>query len=235
MAVYENAGNNSQEMITLSDDEYREVDTSERSEEPDDSCPDSYFMDLYSQYMSDKRRRKLEKKTKKGLKPKRGEKKKKKKKKYRRKNWLDDDLPCYLPAAVPPQEDAVSLSLKQTLETSSIVRAGTEIPIEMQLSPSCSGLIFGKSKNPYDKPYVGKSSLKDAHTVIAGGSGAGKTSGIAGPTLESWRGPIFTVDFKGDLTNIGAFRKPKILNFIRGKPNMYLHDSGGDGCARLPG
>jgi len=51
-----------------------------------------------------------------------------------------------------------------------------------------------------DKFYVGKPQDCDGHVLVIGGAGSGKSSCIAIPTLETWGGPIFAIDIKGELT-----------------------------------
>lgn len=42
----------------------------------------------------------------------------------------------------------------------------------------------------------------EGHIVIIGGSGSGKSSGIAAPTMESYKGPMVVTDIKGELSKI---------------------------------
>lgn len=59
-----------------------------------------------------------------------------------------------------------------------------------------SGFFFGYK----NIDYIGKPEDKDGHVLIVGGAGSGKSSCIAIPTLETWRGTIFAIDIKGELT-----------------------------------
>ena len=42
----------------------------------------------------------------------------------------------------------------------------------------------------------------EGHIVIIGGSGSGKSSGIAAPTMESYKGPMVVTDIKGELSRL---------------------------------
>lgn len=60
-----------------------------------------------------------------------------------------------------------------------------------------SGFVFGKDKD--NGKYITKSEETDGHILVIGGAGFGKTSGIAIPTLKSWKGRAFVIDIKGEL------------------------------------
>lgn len=47
--------------------------------------------------------------------------------------------------------------------------------------------------------YIGKSFHRDAHVLVAGESGRGKTQCIVLPTMATWMGSQVTLDVKGDL------------------------------------
>ena len=57
------------------------------------------------------------------------------------------------------------------------------------------GVVFGKLK----ARFIVKPEMSDGHILIIGGAGSGKTSGIAIPTLMSWKNRIFAIDIKGEL------------------------------------
>lgn len=68
--------------------------------------------------------------------------------------------------------------------------------------------------------YVGKPISKDGHILVVGGAGSGKSSCIAIPTLKTWRGTIFAIDIKGELTKEwkkikGDKRPAKIFNLTK--------------------
>lgn len=62
-------------------------------------------------------------------------------------------------------------------------------------SNSVNGFVFGKSGSTY----ITKPEDTDGHMLIIGGAGSGKTSGIAIPTLMSWKNRVFAIDIKGEL------------------------------------
>ncbi|MCL2513993.1 MAG: type IV secretory system conjugative DNA transfer family protein [Oscillospiraceae bacterium] len=57
------------------------------------------------------------------------------------------------------------------------------------------GVIFGKWRGQY----LVKPEQADGHVLVVGGSGSGKSSCVAIPTLRSWRGGVFAIDIKGEL------------------------------------
>jgi type IV secretion system protein VirD4 len=71
------------------------------------------------------------------------------------------------------------------------------------------GFIFGK-KGFF---YVGKDENDDGHVLVLGGSGSGKTTSIAIPSLISWRARAFVVDIKGELYQKTRQQRPSILAF----------------------
>lgn len=222
-------------VIELNEDDYREVKSSDEPE-AEDFCeveavdePESVELEykpspsVSAMYAELCRKREESKKLKKGKKHKAHKKKGKKKAKYKRKR--DADYALYWPSSEPMlPDDAVSLSLQHTLEESTIRRVGMEVPVGIQLSPGNSGVIFGLCKDPTDKPLAGKPAVLDGHVAVFGGSGAGKSTGIAMPTIISWKGPVFTFDFKGDLTRLGERRNANILYLVRGYRNTLFYD-----------
>lgn len=58
-----------------------------------------------------------------------------------------------------------------------------------------SGMVFGKKGSNY----VTKKEDEDGHALIIGGAGSGKSSGVAIPTLMSWKNRAFVIDIKGEL------------------------------------
>jgi len=57
------------------------------------------------------------------------------------------------------------------------------------------GFIFGKIGDKF----ITKKEEKDGHILIVGGSGSGKTSCLAIPSLWTWKSPVFCIDIKGEL------------------------------------
>lgn len=67
--------------------------------------------------------------------------------------------------------------------------------ITAQSHREVSGFVFGK----YKGEYITKPEEADGHILVVGGAGSGKSSGIAIPTLKSWKGRAFVIDIKGEL------------------------------------
>lgn len=139
-------------------------------------------------------------------------KKKKKHKKKKNNNFLS----CI------PQSDATSLFEQQMFFKDSVIRDGYNIPAALIFNPRReSAFLFGKTLSG---DFVGKRQGDDGHIAIIGGSGSGKTTGLAIPTTLTWHGSIFSFDFKGDLIKWAKRRKPKILYMLRGQENHYWYD-----------
>ena len=67
------------------------------------------------------------------------------------------------------------------------------------------GITFGlsNSQRPFCAAYrVGIPQGMEGHIVIIGGSGSGKSSGIAAPSMESYKGPMVVTDIKGELSRL---------------------------------
>ena len=71
------------------------------------------------------------------------------------------------------------------------------------------GIILGKEKNKY---FVKDEQEKGA-VLVVGGQRSGKTSGIAIPTLKSWKGGVFAIDIKGELYETTA--KDRNTEFVK--------------------
>jgi type IV secretion system protein VirD4 len=82
------------------------------------------------------------------------------------------------------------------------------------------GFIFGKCL----LWYVGKKESVDGHVLVLGGSGSGKSTAIAIPSLISWRERAFVVDIKGELYAKTRHRRPNILPFNPLDENSYGYD-----------
>ena len=67
--------------------------------------------------------------------------------------------------------------------------------VETVTASKLCGMVFGKLKGKF----VIKPEAADGHILIIGGAGSGKTSGIAIPTLMSWKNRVFAIDIKGEL------------------------------------
>lgn len=161
---------------------------------------------------------------KKEKKSKKGDKKKGKKRKDH-----DETLPCL------SQNDAFELFERQAFLQESILREGCEVPPSLILSSRYdSAFVFGRALSGN---CVGKRTDIDGHIAVFGGSGSGKTTGLAIPTMHLWRDPIFAFDFKGDLIqwSTHAGRKAKMVSMVNESKNhdwwydpFYFLRQGGD-------
>ena len=88
-------------------------------------------------------------------------------------------------------------------------------------SPEPRGVFFGKRVSQY----VVKSEDMDGHVLVVGGTGTGKSSCIAIPTLRNWKGTIFAIDIKGELyANTKQHRRNIKLFNPEDKENRYVYD-----------
>lgn len=149
--------------------------------------------------------------------PKTARKKRSKGKKHKKKGDSKDHfLPCI------PQRDVIGLFEQQRFLEESIIREGHDVPFSLIFNPRReSAFLIGKTLSG---EFVGKHQDDDGHIAIFGGSGSGKTSSIAIPTTTTWRGSIFSFDFKGDLLKWAERRNPKILNILSGQKNHCWYD-----------
>lgn len=164
---------------------------------------------IYLEYMASKMGKKPNEKKHKRKKHKRKKHKKKKK---------SDIIPYY------PLVGEVSPSFATQLkEEEYSIRQGHNIPSSMTFSSHYeSFFMFGKAEN---RTAVGKDQSDDGHIAVFGGSGSGKTTGIAIPNLLTWKGTIFSFDFKGDLLRYAMKRRnTKILSFLENQQNIYWYD-----------
>ena len=69
------------------------------------------------------------------------------------------------------------------------------------LSFKPQGFTFGEYHRAFSRPrYFFKDEYTDGHILIVGGAGAGKSSGLAIPSLRSWSSSVFAIDIKGELS-----------------------------------
>ena len=114
----------------------------------------------------------------------------------------------------------------QKFDSAFAARRGENIPSAMIFSSEHdSGVVFGYA-NDLDgqKQLVGKRAEIDGHIAVFGGSGSGKTTGIAAPTCAAWKSPIFMFDFKGDLLKYRKRTDAKVLYLLSGKENAFYYD-----------
>ena len=119
-----------------------------------------------------------------------GKKKKKKRRKYD--IWLGD--PDYRAHKVKLSGDP-SNSWQQ-----SQALLERNIPLSMRLPIRAPGFFLGLPSGPGSGSYVGIPQKTEDHILVLGGSGSGKSSGIAKPTLKTWDGAICATDVKGELS-----------------------------------
>lgn len=72
---------------------------------------------------------------------------------------------------------------------------GFEAEFNLDTKENISGMVFGKVK----RKYVTKKEEIDGHSITIGGAGSGKSTGVAIPTLMSWKSRAFVIDIKGEL------------------------------------
>lgn len=70
------------------------------------------------------------------------------------------------------------------------------------------GFFFGSQNQEH---YVGISQGEEGNIVIIGGSGSGKSAGVAKPTLRMWKGAICATDIKGELSDFYANMSEKMF------------------------
>lgn len=76
------------------------------------------------------------------------------------------------------------------------------IPKQLCLPTRASpGVCLGYNKTTGTSQYIGIPQGTEGNVLIIGGCGSGKSSGIAKPTLCTWRGSICATDVKGELSD----------------------------------
>ncbi len=98
-------------------------------------------------------------------------------------------------------------------------RKDSGVPDWMVLNPDDGGFHFGKLSSQ-SGCYVGKQRDRDGHIAVFGGSGSGKSSQIAIPTIHTWKGRIFAIDVKGELLAQATGEPMKVLYLTQDKRNM---------------
>jgi len=112
---------------------------------------------------------------------------------------------------------------EQTFVDGYLARQGHNIPATLTFNyPQESAFVFGRTAAG---KLVGKPLDEDGHIAIFGGSGSGKSTGIAIPNIYTWKGTIFSFDFKGDLIKwLGKRKRAKVLYLLSGAENLYWYD-----------
>ncbi|MCL2671293.1 MAG: type IV secretory system conjugative DNA transfer family protein [Clostridiales bacterium] len=100
-------------------------------------------------------------------------------------------------------------------------RAAKNPPAPFALQGSIrSGVFFGK----HDCRCIRKPQDMDGHVLVIGGTGSGKTSCIAIPTLRAWGGRVFAIDIKGELYDRTIAYRPDIHIFNPLQACSYGYD-----------
>ena len=120
-----------------------------------------------------------------------GKKKKKKRRKYD--IWLGD--PDYRAHKVKLSGDP-SNSWQQS---QALLERNIPPPTLLSMCDN-PGFFLGLPSGPGSGSYVGIPQKTEDHILVLGGSGSGKSSGIAKPTLKTWDGAICATDVKGELS-----------------------------------
>lgn len=108
--------------------------------------------------------------------------------------WLDDDGYDARHAELPPTDYTYLRQLQRP--------DNKELPEEMRLTIRGSpGFFLGLPGEPEGDNYIGIPQGTEGNVVVVGGNGSGKSTGIAKPTLRTWRGAICVTDIKGELSD----------------------------------
>lgn len=67
---------------------------------------------------------------------------------------------------------------------------------QVKLLGNSEGIVLGK----INEQLIEKPAEVQGHCLIVGGSGSGKSRGVAIPTLLRWKGSVFAIDIKGELS-----------------------------------
>ncbi len=78
-----------------------------------------------------------------------------------------------------------------------------------RLLNNSGGVVFGRINNSL----VEKPAEIQGHSLIVGGTGTGKSRGIAIPTLLRWKGAVLAIDVKGELSKLTAQHRPNVHIF----------------------
>lgn len=101
-------------------------------------------------------------------------------------------------------EKALRRTRKNSEQFSSVLNTSNapqnEVTDSLLLALNDPGAFFGVPWDLSDGFYVGMKQGGDGHILVIGGSGTGKSSGIAMPTLCTWRGPMCVTDINGELS-----------------------------------
>lgn len=142
---------------------------------------------------------------------------KKRQKKRKKKKSKHGNTELFLPQADVYRQLEQSIHEKRAIRTASYF-----VPHQLTLSDQReSAFLFGRT---IYNALAGKKSVDDGHIAVFGGSGSGKTTGIAVPTLHTWKGTIFSFDLKGDLIGHIRKRRAQTLYMLDGSENYFYYD-----------
>lgn len=80
-------------------------------------------------------------------------------------------------------------------------RNASKIPKRLRLKTGCDpGFFFGGLNQVKKGYFIGMPQGEDGNIAAIGGSSSGKTTSIAEPTLEHWKGAMCVTDIKGELS-----------------------------------
>lgn len=119
-----------------------------------------------------------------------------KKSKYTK--WLGDD--SYDASRIEVQDSVHDYfaHLSQTQDTEGI-------PQKLILgSSNAQGVVFGVKHGVNSDIFIGMSQGNEGNIVVIGGNASGKSSGIAKPTIATWKGAMCITDIKGELSEFYA-------------------------------
>ena len=99
-----------------------------------------------------------------------------------------------------------------------------KVPKEL-LSASPQGFVFGEHRHFLrSTQYFCKAERTDGHTLIVGGAGVGKSTGLAIPSLQAWQQRIFAIDIKGELSAATADKPGQRKVFNPMEPDGWGYD-----------
>ena len=80
-------------------------------------------------------------------------------------------------------------------------RNASRIPKQLHLKTGCDPGFFFGGLNQFKKDrFIGMPQGEDGNIAVIGGSGSGKSTSIAEPTMRHWKGAMCVTDIKGELS-----------------------------------
>lgn len=220
------------QVIEVPEDQVKIISTDDQDAQLCDQEEDVDWGVIFFRHNQKKEEKKKKRKEKKRQKKAEKKKKKKQEKKARRK-WekAEREKQKNALSTASQKVDVLSKWMSDRVRRAEeqLLWDGRMAPWEMKLSLGTgSGVFFGVEKGASysSTSYVGKSARHDGHIAVFGGSGSGKSTGIAMPTFSTWKGTIFTFDFKGELLERARNqqREMKILFLCDDIDGEYYYD-----------